>query len=152
MKTQGIRNGSLLNRQSGFSLLEALISILVLSIGALGVAGLQTVSLKNSKSADQRGRAAIFAQMMSDEAALRFSLTRAESPTIVGAMANFPCASIPTTPIATWRQRLDCAIPGAQGEVSYDRSTNRLIVTVQWDDSLGIQGLTNQRVSLDTRL
>ncbi len=138
--------------QSGFSLLEALISILILSVGALGVAGLQTVSLKNAKSADQRGRAAVFAQMMMDEAALRRADTRKESPDIVGTMANVACASNPTTPINIWRQRIDCAIPGASGQVSYDSATNRLIVTVRWDDSLGLGGSTTQDISIDTRL
>jgi type IV pilus assembly protein PilV len=140
------------SKQSGFSLLEALISILILSVGALGVAGLQTVSLKNAKSADQRGRAAVFAQMMMDEASLRIAETKQESPNIVGTLANVPCASNPTTPLTVWRQRLDCAIPGALGAVSYDNSTNRLIVTVRFDDSLGLGGSATQDISIDTRL
>jgi type IV pilus assembly protein PilV len=139
--------------ESGFSLLEALISVLVLSIGALGVAGLQTVSLKNSKASDQRGKAAVLAQMMVDTAALNYTDTRATSPNVVGTLANVPCSGTATTPLTIWQQRIDCAVPGGKGGVEYDRVKNRLVVTVEWNDSLNaVDGLANQKFLLDTRL
>ena len=36
------------NRQSGFTLIEVLVSVIILSIGLVGVAGLQAISLKNN--------------------------------------------------------------------------------------------------------
>jgi type IV pilus assembly protein PilV len=139
--------------QSGFSLLEAMISVLLLSVGALGVAGLQSVSLKNSKSADERGRVASLAQMMVDDASLRYSLMQTESNTLVQTTyANFPCANAPATVLQSWRRRLDCEIPGAQGLVDFDRSQKRLIIRVRWDDSRGQDGSATQEFVLDTRL
>lgn len=51
-------NGKL---QSGFSLLEVLISVLILSFGLLGMAGLQLKSLQSSHSAYQRTLATVIA-------------------------------------------------------------------------------------------
>jgi type IV pilus assembly protein PilV len=140
-------------RERGFTLLEALIAILLLAVGALGVAGLQTLSLKSSKSADDRSRVAALAQMMVDEAALRFADTTSESNTIVSpTYANFPCANTPTNVVQSWRRRLDCDVSGAQGSVDYDASQKRLIVRVRWDDSRVSGGSANQEFVLDTRL
>jgi type IV pilus assembly protein PilV len=147
-----LRSGSRRNSR-GFSLLEALISIVLLSVGALGVAGLQAVSLKNSKSAEERGRVAQLAQAMVDEARLRSPTTVSESPNIVGAsFVNVSCATTTTTPLQAWRRRLDCEIPGALGSVDYDRSQKRLIVRVRWDDSRGLGGSATETFTLDTRL
>lgn len=44
--------------QAGFSLLEILVAIVVISLGLLGLAGLQAASLRNNQSAYYRGIAA----------------------------------------------------------------------------------------------
>ncbi len=43
--------------QSGFTLLEVLITLIILSVGLLGLAGLQTMSLRNNHSAYLRSQA-----------------------------------------------------------------------------------------------
>lgn len=45
--------------QSGFTLLEILITLIILSVGLLGLAGLQTMSLRNNHSAYLGSQAAI---------------------------------------------------------------------------------------------
>ena len=50
------------NRQAGISLLEVLIALLVLAIGALGFAGLQMTSLNQSTAANHRVTAVLIAQ------------------------------------------------------------------------------------------
>lgn len=50
-----------LRSSSGFSLLEVLVSVLILSFGLLGMAGLQLKSLQNSHSAYQRTLATVIA-------------------------------------------------------------------------------------------
>jgi type IV pilus assembly protein PilV len=47
------------NRESGFSLLEVLIALLVLSVGLLGIAGLQTVSLRFNHQSYERTQATV---------------------------------------------------------------------------------------------
>jgi len=53
-------------RQSGFTLLEVLVAILVLSIGLLGLAGLMASSIRNNHSAYQRTQATWLAYDMID--------------------------------------------------------------------------------------
>jgi type IV pilus assembly protein PilV len=50
-----------LSAQSGFTMLEVLISIVVIAFGMLGVAGLQAFALKNSQSASYRSVATVLA-------------------------------------------------------------------------------------------
>lgn len=49
-------------RQNGISLLEVLISLLILSLGALGFAGLQLKGLKTTEDANYRAHATLIAQ------------------------------------------------------------------------------------------
>ena len=53
-------------RQRGFTLLEVMIALLILSVGALGVAALQVKTYKQLQSSYNMGRAAILAGEMSD--------------------------------------------------------------------------------------
>ena len=50
---------SMRNRQRGFSLIEALVGFLILSVGMLGIASLQTLSLKAGNTASLRSVAVI---------------------------------------------------------------------------------------------
>lgn len=52
------------NRERGFSLLEVLIALLVLSVGLLGIAGLQTVSLKFNHQSYERTQATVLMSEM----------------------------------------------------------------------------------------
>ena len=54
------------SREPGFSILEVLVAVLILSVGLLGLAGLQTLSLKSNVSAAQRSIATQLAYDMSD--------------------------------------------------------------------------------------
>lgn len=56
----------MIGRQSGFTLLEVLVAIVVLSLGLLGLAGLQAASLRNNQTAYYRGIATQQAYDMAD--------------------------------------------------------------------------------------
>jgi type IV pilus assembly protein PilV len=49
------------SRVTGFTLLEVLVAVLILSIGLLGLAGLQTHSLRNNQASLQRSQAVTLA-------------------------------------------------------------------------------------------
>ena len=53
-------------RVSGFTMLEVLISIVVIAFGMLGIAGLQAFALKNSQSASLRSVATVLASDLID--------------------------------------------------------------------------------------
>lgn len=71
--------------QKGISLLEALIALLILSLGALGFAGLQLKGLKTSEDANYRAHATLIAQdaierILSNPGELDFYLTGGSWP------------------------------------------------------------------------
>ncbi|CAG0995144.1 hypothetical protein BURK2_02625 [Burkholderiales bacterium] len=130
------------SRQSGFSLLEALVSIVILSIGLLGVAALQTVGLRANSSAAYRSQAAWLATQMLEEARSQRPAVIAGNGSVIGATASVPCASAAVTPINRWRARIACALPEGQGGLDYNAITQRLTVTVVWNDSRGTDNAT----------
>lgn len=138
--------------EHGFSLLEVLISVVVLSIGALGAAGMQIAALKDTGSASTRYRAASLASGMAD--ALRADRTVAVTGSLAFAssLATGTCASTGATPVIRWQNQIDCELPGGKGGVEMDTFTKRAIVTVEWDDSRGKLGSTAQQFKLETRL
>jgi len=54
------------SKQSGFSLIEVLISVLVLAIGLLGLGGLQLASLKGASNSHSRNVATMYAMELAD--------------------------------------------------------------------------------------
>ncbi len=63
--------------QRGVGLIEVLIAVLVLSIGLLGMAGLQVASMRNNQSAYQRGMAVVQGYYIAD--AMRSDRTNARN-------------------------------------------------------------------------
>ncbi len=55
-----------MKRETGFSLIEVLVAVLVLGFGLLGVAGLQANALRTNHSALQRSQAVMLAYFMLD--------------------------------------------------------------------------------------
>ncbi|MDR3419103.1 MAG: type IV pilus modification protein PilV [Nevskia sp.] len=55
-----------MKRESGISLIEVLVAVLVLSIGLLGIAGLQTAALTTNSISYQYSQAALMAESMAE--------------------------------------------------------------------------------------
>ena len=76
------------NRGRGFSLLEVLIALLVLSVGLLGIAGLQTVSLKFNHQSYERTQATLLISEMIEKISANPAATRAGTFDNVAAAAT----------------------------------------------------------------
>ena len=71
---------------TGFTLIEVLIAMLVLAVGLLGLAGLQATSLKNNQSAYNRSQATQLAYDMADR--MRANVAGVATYTNAGAAAE----------------------------------------------------------------
>jgi type IV pilus assembly protein PilV len=133
-------------------MLEAMVAIVVLSLGLLGVAALQMAGLRNNSSANMRAQAAWYAEEMIEEARGRRSDVLAGSTNVIGAMASFSCSGVPgtTSSLDAWRARIACALPSGQGSVTFDSNSRRMTVRVQWDDSRGANGVSNTTTTPQT--
>lgn len=81
-------------RSRGFSMIEVMVAVLVLSVGLLGMAALQGISLRNNQSANYRTQATNLSYQLID-------LAR----TYNGRTAdNVPCSNVRTlvAPLAAW--------------------------------------------------
>lgn len=125
-------------RQGGFSLIEVLIAALVLSLGLLGLAGLQTISLRMSQGANIRTQATHLAYEITD--AMRANRGDANDYA-KGTYAAITCnnaftrsgTNVVDADIAEWRNRLACLLPGGSGSIV--QSGEHFIVTITWDES-----------------
>jgi len=129
-------NKRVINR-NGFTMIEVLIAVLILSIGLLGLAGLQTYSLKNNHSAYLRSQSTFLAYDIVDR-------IRANSPSATAYSYNSGLATPPPAPtgsgitltdLTEWRTALMDVLPAASGSIAISGSI--LTVIVQWDDSRG---------------
>ena len=137
--------------QDGFSLLEVLISILLLTIGALGAAGMQITALRDAGSATNRYRAASLLNTMSDTLRAERSLAIDGNPSrYISTLSTGTCNAAAITPITRWQNQIDCELPGGKGSVAISQS--RAVITVEWNDSRGSSGSTSQKFSVETRL
>ncbi|MEE9358334.1 MAG: type IV pilus modification protein PilV, partial [Sedimenticolaceae bacterium] len=121
----------------GFSLLEVLISIVVLSVGLLGIAGLQLMSLKMNDSAYCRSQAVVLAEDMLERMRSNRILAISGDYDYAGAN-NKKSDGVNTAPIEDVEQWLKLLkeLPGGNGKI--ERSNNDIvIVTVEWNDSRG---------------
>lgn len=135
------RNADRCSRQCGFTLLEVLIALIILSIGLLGLAGLQTTSLKYNHDAQLRSQASLLAYDMADR--MRANHGEAQNGAYDTSYADDPECDrnfTPSGPLANadvdgWLNRIACALPMGNGSVSVSGDFGT--VRVRWDDSRG---------------
>lgn len=144
-------------KQSGFTLLEILVAMLVMSIGLLGLAGLMTSSMRNNLSASHRTQATWMAYDIIDRMrANRASAVAGGYATAMGTAANcttaVPSGTIPAQDIAAWKNQLACALPAGNGSIAVNTATQVATIQIQWNDSRGNQGLANQTFKVETQL
>ncbi|ODU99653.1 MAG: type IV pilus modification protein PilV [Thiobacillus sp. 0-1251] len=130
-------------KQTGFTLLEILVAMLVLAIGLLGLAGLTTSSMRNNLSASHRTQATWLAYDIVDRMrANRTSAVTGGYATPMGAAANcsaaVPIGTVPVQDIAAWKNQLACALPAGNGSIAVNVNTKVATVLIQWDDSRGL--------------
>jgi type IV pilus assembly protein PilV len=112
--------------QRGITLLEVLISIVVLSVGLLGHAGLQTASLKNNTSAFQRSQATMLTYDIVDR--MRANKSNLASYSVaIGTLGSYP-------DVISWKNNVAAALPDGKASVEVDLAGNAKI-TIQWDDN-----------------
>lgn len=134
-------------KQQGFTLLEVLITVLVLGIGLLGLAGLQNASIKSNQSAYDRTQAVIFMDSMQE--VMRANRAQARAGAFnKGCTASLPSSGIVGVEMAIWHTQLQQKFGNtACGEITC--SANLCEVRIRWDDSRGIQGSSS--MSMHTR-
>ncbi|WP_292977447.1 type IV pilus modification protein PilV [Nitrosomonas sp.] len=141
--------------QTGTGMIEVLVAIVILSIGLLGLAGLQTAGLKSNQSASFRSTASMMAYSMLDsmranrisagEGSYSHSLSE-DDPT---AEAEGEVEIEIPGDVTAWLDELKSRLPDGNGAIDID-ADNKVTITIQWDDSRG--AATPQQFVMTTRL
>lgn len=143
-------------RQVGMTMTETLVAVVILAIGLLGVAGMQTSNVRNSQSASQRTMAVMLASNMAE----RIRANRAVAASGGYALAKTCTAlslsgSIQSVEKTNWLSEIRLALGAVSsscGEVSYDQAARLYTVIVSWDDTKGRGGASNLSVRQVVRL
>jgi type IV pilus assembly protein PilV len=119
----------------GFTLIEALVALVVLSIGLLGVAALQITSLKMNHGSATRTQAVL----------LTYGIVDSMRANVAAAVANAYGVETPTAStvagkdLIQWRQAIASTLPVGSivptGSVTYDAATKLFTVSITWDDA-----------------
>jgi type IV pilus assembly protein PilV len=127
--------------QHGFTLLEVLIALLILSIGLLGLAALQTTGLRSTQMASMRTQATQVVYDITDRmranpagvAAGEYVIALAEAP------ADTSAAGTALNDLTEWRDRVE-KLPGGKSEITQCNTADGCdglthIITVYWDEA-----------------
>lgn len=137
-----------MNKNSGFTLVEVLIAMLILAVGLLGVAGLQATGLRNNLSAYNRSQATQLAYDMADR--MRANVADADTldesvyittdleGTLVEQSACLEDPGCDSDVMAVqdlfkWKSNLATILPSGEGLIEVNG--NLFTITVNWDDN-----------------
>lgn len=138
------------NRTAGFTLLEVLVALVIFSVGLLGLAGIQGVSLRNNNLAYMRTVAMQSAYDMSDILRASAGFDNSIDPAYDAVDTNIPGAE-PATNCTTsdctqaqmaahelyyWKHYLDERLPCGRGAVQ--RNGEIYTITILWDEDRNV--------------
>ena len=129
------------DRQSGFSLVEVLIALIIMSVGMLGIAGLYVQSMQAGRTSMFRHHAVTLAGDVAD----RIRANPRAGIAYAGGAANNNCvgagidcneAEMAANDILLWDQQAAQALPNGQVQVAFDDTVvpPEYTITVQWDE------------------
>lgn len=135
----------------GFTLIEVMVAIVVLSIGLLGLAGLMASSLKNSHSAYLRTQATWFAYDALDRMRTNREVALAKGYDL--ALATAPGgAELAAADLSEWDKALAGTLPEGDGSIEVTSATRAVTIIIQWNDTRGTSGGAKEQFRVDTQL
>jgi type IV pilus assembly protein PilV len=139
-------------RQRGVSLIEVMISVLIVSLGLLGAAALQATALRNNQGSYERTQTSILTQGIFDAMRANLVAVNANGYNTGGYVCTAPdTSSLANSDIARWINTLQSQIhSGACGSINC--AVGVCTVSVRWDDSRATGGGTAQVVAMRAQL
>jgi type IV pilus assembly protein PilV len=124
----------------GFTLVEILVTILVISIGLLGIAGLHSFSLRNNYDALMRSHASALAadiadRMRSNRDNVYLEAGESEYVIELGASPEVDDeSSRALVDVSEWKDTLAAQLPDGDGSIAVDQATRTVTIVVRWGE------------------
>lgn len=118
--------------QSGFGLIEVLVALLILAIGLLGMASLQTTGLKMTSGSQNRTQAILLGDDLIErvranrENIAQYAVDAGDPPDCDTSFA-VDNTDVAQNDLDEWRNSLSCLLPGGDGDVEI----NGEVITIQ---------------------
>jgi type IV pilus assembly protein PilV len=124
----------IMNSARGFSLVEVLVSIVILSIALLGTAGLTAASLKSTNSSYYRSQATVLADDILDRMRANVMVARGGTYNITGDPPVFTAASgTAFFDVSEWSDTVAQTMPNGVGNVNV--ALGVATITLTWGDA-----------------
>ena len=121
--------------QSGFSLLEVLITLLITAIGLMGFAAMMLNSMKTNRTAMQRSVATAYAYDIIDcMRANRTAAVAGNYNTKFEDAAPITLTTVAQNDLKIWKDALSGSLPSGQGQISL--SGNTVTVGIKWTETV----------------
>jgi len=143
------------SREAGFGLIEILVALLILAIGLLGMASLQTTSLQQTTGSQARTQAIFLAEDLVERIRANrpnrsdYVLT---APNAVACNTDFAIdnTGVAANDLSEWRNSLACLLPGGNGEVAVNGDV--ITVDVTWSPREDVADLDDGELTLEVAL
>jgi len=136
------RKMSLPRKHRGDTMIEVLVTVIILAVGVLGAAAMQVTTIQNLNSSYSASVAAMVAEDFSERMRANPVAALADDYVHDSAPDGFPnCVANACTltqlasyDVGSWWQVMTGVLPVASGEVTRIIGTSTFVVTVRWDD------------------
>lgn len=137
--------------QNGFSMLEVLISVLILSVGLLGLGSLQVVGVQNNNSAFQRSQATLLSyEIVEAMRANRWGAINGRYDREFEDAVPDPTASMAAMDISLWLDNVTGSLAGGEGSINVT-SEGDVTVRIRWLDERQSEEVDEQLRSFEYR-
>ena len=115
----------------GYSLIEVMVAVLILSLGLAGMGLLQVINVKNTYNANNRSVAATYAKYMTEQMRANVeayelghfvNATTGSANSCVGSAANCTPQQLAQDDLSRWQNQLGALLPGGEGIICVDGS------------------------------
>ncbi len=135
--------------QRGVTLIEVLVTMVVIALGLLGFAGLQTVTMKSNRAALYHSYATMYAYDIIDcMRANRAAALKGNYNIAISASAPSSPSTVAQRDIHDWLTTLGANLPSGDGAVTVSSANGAVTIDVQWDEGAATVSTFSTRSSL----
>jgi type IV pilus assembly protein PilV len=128
LKPANISEAKTLQNVSGFTMVEFLVSVVILSIGLIGLAGLQLTSLRDNSRAYMRSQASVLASDLADRVranpVTNYTAITANQNTLCLASPGCTATQMAQQDLFEWNDKLSTELTSGAGVICIDSTPN----------------------------